>query len=104
MDTEQELRAIVIKKLTPGAKIEMNTKLAEAGLDSLDVVEIAFDVEDRFRIQLPPLAGQITDVPFWTCIGLSRKNSPPKPLRRPDAAAARALRSGAVHLRYRSFT
>jgi len=28
------------------------------------VVEIAFDVEDRFRIQLPPLAGQITDVTF----------------------------------------
>ena len=64
MDTEQELRAIVIKKLTPGATIDMNTKLAEAGLDSLDVVEIAFDVEDRFRIQLPPLAGQITDVTF----------------------------------------
>jgi acyl carrier protein len=64
MDTEQELRAIVIKKLTPGANIDMNTKLADAGLDSLDVVEIAFDVEDRFRIQLPPLAGQITDVTF----------------------------------------
>jgi acyl carrier protein len=64
MDTEQELRAIVIKKLTPGTQIDMNTKLADAGLDSLDVVEIAFDVEDRFRIQLPPLAGQITDVTF----------------------------------------
>jgi acyl carrier protein len=64
MDTEQELRAIVIRKLTPGATIDMNTKLADAGLDSLDVVEIAFDVEDRFRIQLPPLAGQITDVTF----------------------------------------
>ena len=64
MDTEQELRAIVIRKLTPGAEIDMNTKLADAGLDSLDVVEIAFDVEDKFRIQLPPMAGQITDVTF----------------------------------------
>jgi acyl carrier protein len=64
MDTEQELRAIVKKKLTLGVEIDMNTKLADAGLDSLDVVEIAFDVEDRFRIQLPPLAGQITDVTF----------------------------------------
>jgi acyl carrier protein len=64
MDTEQELRAIVIRKLTPGAQIDMNTKLADAGLDSLDVVEIAFDVEDKFRIQLPPMAGQITDVTF----------------------------------------
>ena len=64
MDTEQELRAIVKKKLMPGVEIDMNTKLADAGLDSLDVVEIAFDVEDRFRIQLPPMAGQITDVTF----------------------------------------
>ena len=64
MDLEQELRAIVEKKLTPGAEFDMNTKLADAGLDSLDVVEIAFDVEDKFRIQLPPLAGQITDVTF----------------------------------------
>jgi acyl carrier protein len=64
MDLEQELRAIVKTKLNPGAEIEMNTKLADAGLDSLDVVEIAFDVEDKFRIQLPPMAGQITDVTF----------------------------------------
>lgn len=64
MDVEQELRAILRKKLTPGAEIDMNTKLADAGLDSLDVVEIAFDVEDKFRIQLPPLAGQISDVTF----------------------------------------
>ena len=64
MDVEQELRAILRKKLTPGAEIDLNTKLADAGLDSLDVVEIAFDVEDKFRIQLPPLAGQISDVTF----------------------------------------
>jgi hypothetical protein len=28
------------------------------------VVEIAFDVEDKFRIQLPPLASQVADVTF----------------------------------------
>ena len=64
MDIEQELRTIVGKKLTPEAHIDSGTKLADAGLDSLDVVEIAFDVEDRFRIQLPPLASQIADVTF----------------------------------------
>jgi acyl carrier protein len=64
MDVEQELLAIVRMKLPPGAEIDMNTKLADAGLDSLDVVELAYDVEDKFRIQLPPLAGQITDVTF----------------------------------------
>ena len=64
MDIEQELRAIVVKKLNPDAQIENSTKLADAGLDSLDVVEIAFDVEDKFRIQLPPLASQIGEVTF----------------------------------------
>ena len=64
MDIEHELRVIVEKKLTSGVWIESSTKLADAGLDSLDVVEIAFDVEDKFRIQLPPLASQITDVTF----------------------------------------
>ena len=64
MDIEQELRAIVTKKLNPGTDIDNSTKLADAGLDSLDVVEIAFDVEDKFRIQLPPLASQVADVTF----------------------------------------
>ena len=64
MDIEQELRAIVRTKLNPDTEIDSSTKLADAGLDSLDVVEIAFDVEDKFRIQLPPLASQITEVTF----------------------------------------
>ena len=64
MDLEQELRAILKTKLPPGDEIDLNSKLADAGLDSLDVVEIAFDIEDKFRIQLPPMAGQITDVTF----------------------------------------
>ena len=64
MDLEQELRAILKTKLPPGDEIDLNSKLADVGLDSLDVVEIAFDIEDKFRIQLPPMAGQITDVTF----------------------------------------
>lgn len=64
MNIEHELRAIIVKKLTPEAQIDSSTKLADAGLDSLDVVEIAFDVEDKFRIQLPPLASQMGEVTF----------------------------------------
>jgi acyl carrier protein len=64
MDIEQELRAILTKKLNPDTQIDNSTKLAEAGLDSLDVVEIAFDLEDKFHIQLPPLASQVSDVTF----------------------------------------
>ena len=64
MDVEQELLSIVRMKLAPGVEIDISTKLVDAGLDSLDVIELAYDVEDKFRIQLPPLAGQITDVTF----------------------------------------
>ncbi len=51
MNIDEELRAIIGKK----AKQEYGaaTTLAEAGLDSLDVIEIAFDIEDKFKIQLP---------------------------------------------------
>jgi acyl carrier protein len=70
MDIEQELRAIVKTKLPPGTDFDMNMKLADAGLDSLDVVELAFDIEDKFHIQLPPMAGQITDVSFLDLFGL----------------------------------
>jgi acyl carrier protein len=52
MDIEDELRAIVQKKAN-GAAIALETKLADLGLDSLDVVEIVFEIEDKFRIQLP---------------------------------------------------
>ena len=51
MNIDEELRAIIGKK----AKREYGaaTTLLEAGLDSLDVIEIAFDIEDTFKIQLP---------------------------------------------------
>jgi acyl carrier protein len=64
MTLEDELRAIVRTKLAKGGDVDLNAKLADAGLDSLDLVEIGFDVEDKFRIQLPPLAGQAADVTF----------------------------------------
>jgi len=58
MDVEQELRAILKKKLKEGVELDPATKLAEAGLDSLDVVEIVFDIEDKFKIQLPQFEGE----------------------------------------------
>jgi acyl carrier protein len=64
MDVQQELRAILKKRLSPGTDIEANTKLADAGLDSLDIVEMSFDFEERFRIELPPLAGNFAEMTF----------------------------------------
>ncbi len=53
MDLENELRAIIQKKMTSGGDIVGGTKLSEIGLDSIDVVEIVFEIEDKFQIQLP---------------------------------------------------
>jgi len=64
MDVEEELRAILKKRLSPGTEIGANTKLAEAGLDSLDIVEMSFDFEERFQVELPPLAGDFAQMTF----------------------------------------
>ena len=52
MDIEEELRAIIRKKATK-ATLASDTKLTDLGLDSLDLVEIVFEIEDKFRIHLP---------------------------------------------------
>jgi acyl carrier protein len=52
VDIEEELRAIIRKKATK-ATLASDTKLVDLGLDSLDLVEIVFEIEDKFRIHLP---------------------------------------------------
>lgn len=53
MSVEAELRAIVKKKMEQEMEVALDTKLAELGLDSLDVVEIVFEIEDKYKIQVP---------------------------------------------------
>jgi acyl carrier protein len=53
MSVEAELRAIISKKAPEGTEFGLDSKLVEIGLDSLDVVEIVFEIEDKYRIQLP---------------------------------------------------
>ena len=64
MDVEPELRTILKKKLKEGTEIEGSSKLTDAGLDSLDLVEIVFDIEDKFKIQLPQIEGENTALTF----------------------------------------
>jgi acyl carrier protein len=52
VDIEEELRAIIGKKAA-SVTLTPDTRLADLGLDSLDLVEIVFEIEDKFRIQLP---------------------------------------------------
>jgi len=53
MSIEEDLRAIVKKKTPEGKEFQLESKLADIGLDSLDVVEIVFEIEDKYKIQLP---------------------------------------------------
>jgi acyl carrier protein len=62
MDIEQELQAIVRKKVKED--FGASTKLADAGLDSLDVIELAFDIEDEFGIQLPQVGNEAMSLTF----------------------------------------
>ncbi len=53
MSVEADIRAIVKKKMTTEVEFGPDSKLAEIGLDSLDFVEIVFEIEDKYKIQLP---------------------------------------------------
>ena len=72
MNIDEELRAIIEKKAKQG--FSATTTLAEAGLDSLDVIEIAFDIEDRFKIQLPQTQHEMIGFTYGDLCQLVEKN------------------------------
>lgn len=53
MSVEAEIKAIIKKKMANERELVADTKLAEIGIDSLDFVEIVFEIEDKYKIQLP---------------------------------------------------
>jgi acyl carrier protein len=52
MNVEQELIAIISKRRPEGPPILPGTKLADLGIDSLDLIEVIFEVEEKFDIQM----------------------------------------------------
>ena len=61
--TFERLRAILVKdyKLEP-EKLTLDAPLEDLGIDSLGVAELLFNVEDEFRIALPPEPVQLPTV------------------------------------------
>jgi acyl carrier protein len=57
MNVERELQTIIGKKVKD--HLAPDTKLMDAGLDSLDVMELAFDIEDQFNVQLPQIGTEL---------------------------------------------
>ena len=53
MSVEAEIKALMKKKMANDVELVADTKLTEVGLDSLDMVEIVFEIEDKYKIQLP---------------------------------------------------
>jgi acyl carrier protein len=45
--------AVIAKKVRVDHKIEMSDRLQDLGLESLDAVELVFDLEEKFDVQIP---------------------------------------------------
>jgi len=54
MTNREQILAIMSKHIPSGSKtVDETMKLDELGLASLDVVEIIFEIEEAFQIQIP---------------------------------------------------
>ena len=62
MDVAKELRTIVSRKVK--GEIKPESTLMDAGLDSIDIIEVGFDIEDKFKIQLPQLANEMMSLSY----------------------------------------
>jgi len=53
-DITADVFALIQKKLPPGKPpLKVEDRLEDLGIDSLSVVELIFDLEEKFNIQLP---------------------------------------------------
>ena len=88
MDVERELQEMMGKKVKD--HLEPGTKLVDAGLDRLDVMELAFDIEDRFKVQLPQIGTELISFTYGDLCRLVEKQLAAK------ADDALALPSGSI--------
>jgi acyl carrier protein len=54
MSVEQDVIAIIKKKIrVERSEIGVGDKLQDLGLESLDALELVFDIEEKFNIEIP---------------------------------------------------
>lgn len=66
IDKKQEVTDFIVRYILENevvTKVNLNDKLSDLGMDSLDFTEMVIEVEDRFGINLSPKKG---DAPFLT--------------------------------------
>ena len=53
-DTTTDVLNLIRKKLPPGrTELKMEDRLEDLGIDSLSTVELIFELEEKFNIQIP---------------------------------------------------
>ena len=52
-DVAADVVAIIAKKVPGGKQIKLADNLQELGLESIDALEMVFDLEEKFEIQIP---------------------------------------------------
>lgn len=67
MDIFEEVKSIIAKQVGSSAEdIQPDTKLADIGIESLDVIEIVFALEEKFDISIPFNANDSAATAFET--------------------------------------
>ena len=52
-DVAEDVIAIIAKKIPGGKTINLTDNLQALGLESIDALEMVFDLEEKFGIQIP---------------------------------------------------
>jgi len=67
MDVLHEVREVIAKQArVPVEQLGPDTKLADIGIESLDVIEIVFALEEKFGVSLPFNANESAAEEFET--------------------------------------
>jgi acyl carrier protein len=65
--TQDEIIGMIVKRIRAAPeRVTLAASLDELGLESLDVIEMAFDIEERFNIEIPFNANNNTGPAFKT--------------------------------------
>ena len=58
MTTLEQLQVLLTNKFSvPPEKVQLDARLDTLGLDSLDLIEVLFEVEEEFKIRVPQDGG-----------------------------------------------
>jgi acyl carrier protein len=78
MDVERELRAVLDRRLKDAPPLDSNSRLADLNLDSLDFVEMLFEIEDKYDVHIVQSNEQAANATFgqlceWVASAIAAK-------------------------------